>query len=403
MTPLTAPPATAANPLPQTIGYFALFVYLGLGVAVLGPTLPDLAQQVNRPVTDLSGLFLAGVGFTIGTAVASRVFDRMPGHLVLALAQLFSAVMLILIPLAPTFGLLVAIIAAKSVADGAINTGGNTLLVWTHGDRVGPYMNALHFFFGLGAFVAPFIVAQVVAIPGGYRWAYWILAAIAGLISTRLLTLRGGPRPPAHTPNNTGGDDRTPVRHPMVISALVFLFFYVGGEVAFGGWVYTYATQLNLANAVNAAYLTSAFWLSFTVGRLLSIPMATRLRPAPIILTALGGCLVVLAALIAVPNSSTMLWVAAIGLGFCLAPIYATGFTLAGQSVKLSARISGVILLGDSLGGLLLPFLVGPVIERSGPRALVYLVFASLLFCTLAFLSMLRARSPQTAAASATA
>lgn len=390
MTPLTE--RIQPSLLPQTVGYFALFIYLGLGVAVLGPTLPALAEQVGRPVTDLSGLFLAGVGFTVGTALASRLFDRMPGHLLLAVAQLFSAAMLILIPLAPTFGLLVAIIAVKSVADGAINTGGNTLLMWTHGERVGPYMNALHFFFGLGAFVAPFIVAQVVEIPGGYRWAYWILAAIAGVISTRLLTLRGGPRPHAAAASTGAADTRTPVTHPMVLSALVFLFFYVGGEIAFGGWLYTYATQLNLANAVNAAYLTSAFWLSFTVGRLLSIPMATRFRPATIILTALGACLAVLALLMAVPNSSGMLWFAAIALGFSLAPIYATGFTLAGQAVQLSARVSGVILLGDSLGGLLLPFLVGPVIEQVGPRALVYLVFGSLFFCMLAFFSMLRVR-----------
>jgi FHS family Na+ dependent glucose MFS transporter 1 len=253
-------------------------------------------------------------------------------------------------------------------------------------------MNALHFFFGLGAFVAPFIVAQVVAIPGGYRWAYWILAAIAGLISTRLLTLRGGPRPPAHTDSAGAALASTPVTHPVVLSALFFLFFYVGGEIAFGGWLYTYATELSLANTVDAAYLTSAFWLSFTIGRLLSIPMASRFRPAAIILIALAGCLVVLGVLIAIPGSSGILWFAAIALGFCLAPIYATGFTLAGQSVQLSARVSGVILLGDSLGGLLLPWLVGPVIAAVGPRALAYLVFASLLFCTLAFFSMLRAR-----------
>src|SRR5688572_1566025 len=172
MTTLTAPPPAAApSRLPQTIGYFALCSYLGLGVAVLGPTLPALAEQVSRPVADLSRLFLAGVGFTLGTLLAARLYDRAPGHRVLALAQLFSAAMLVAIPLASSFTVLLAVIAAKSVADGLINTGVNTLLVWTYGQRVGPYMNALHFCFGLGAFVSPFLVAQVVEIPGGYRWA----------------------------------------------------------------------------------------------------------------------------------------------------------------------------------------------------------------------------------------
>jgi FHS family Na+ dependent glucose MFS transporter 1 len=264
-------------------------------------------------------------------------------------------------------------------------------------------MNALHFFFGLGAFVAPFIVAQVVTIPGGYRWAYWILAAIGGLISTRLLTLRGGPRPPAPVQVDGRASRGTPLTHPMVLSAMIFLFFYVGGEVAFGGWVYTYATALNLANLQDAAYLTSAFWLSFTVGRLLSIPMATRFRPPVIVVAGLGGCLAALAAIMAAPGSSAVLWIGAIALGFCLAPIYATGFTLAGQSVTLSAQVSAVILLGDSLGGMLLPWLVGAVIDSSGPRVLIYLVFGSLLLCTLAFFSMLRVRRTRLAAAQAVA
>jgi FHS family Na+ dependent glucose MFS transporter 1 len=381
----------------QTSGYYALFIYLGLALAVVGPTLPFLAAQVTRPVGDMGYMFLASsVGFTAGTALAARVFDRVPGNLVLALSQLVSAAMLALIPLAPVFWLLLVIAAIKGLSDGMINTGGNTLLVWTHGNTVGPYMNALHFFFGLGTFIAPFLVAQFVNIPGGYRWAYWILAAVAALIGARLLTRRGGPSPHRHSSDaSAGAKDKavlTRLTHPVVVSALLFLFFYVGAEIAFGGWLYTYATELSLANVQGAAYLTSAFWLSFTVGRLLSIPLATRIRPAVFVLAALGGCMAALAAVIAFPGSSAVLWVVAVALGFCLAPIYATGFTLAGQSVTLTAQVSGVILLGDSVGGMILPLLVGPVIERAGPRALVYLVFGSLVLCALAFIGLLRSR-----------
>ncbi len=396
MTPLTsAPPSlTQPNARRQTLGYFALFVYLGLGAAVLGPTLPALADQTRTPVEAMGRMFLTGsAGFTVGTVLGARLFDRVPGHLVLGLAQIFSGVMLVFISLAPWFWLLLLIAAAKGLADGMINTGGNTLLVWTHGERVGPYMNGLHFFFGLGAVLSPLLVAQVIEIPGGYRWVFWVLALIAGLVSARLLTLRGDPRLARPVDPATGSQAKgTRLTHPVVISALVFLFFYVGGEIAFGGWVYTYATRLNLATAAGAAYLTSAFWFSFTLGRLLSIPLATRFAPQAIVLTALAGGLACLAAAMAAPGSSLVLWVVAIGLGFCLAPIYATGFTLAGQSLQLTARVSGVILLGDSLGGMVLPWLVGPVIENVGPRALMYLVFGSLACCALAFGVMLRSR-----------
>jgi FHS family Na+ dependent glucose MFS transporter 1 len=141
-----------------------------------------------------------------------------------------------------------------------------------------------------------------------------------------------------------------------------------------------------------AAYLTSAFWAAFTIGRLISIPAATRFTPKQVILTALLSCLSILALGIIFSGSSLTLWLMAIGLGFCMAPIWPTGFTLAGQSIVLTGKIAGVILLGDSFGGMVLPTVMGKVIESSGPRAMVYLVLSSLVLNFLAFIGMLRLR-----------
>jgi FHS family Na+ dependent glucose MFS transporter 1 len=264
--------------------------------------------------------------------------------------------------------------------------------VWTHGEKVAPFMNALHFFFGLGAFLSPFLVAQVVGVAGGYRWAYWALAVFAALVGLRMLTMSGSPKPAQAHGRDTAGKARGPVSKALVLSAMLFLFFYVGAEITFGGWIYTYAFTLNLASAAGAAYLTSAFWAAFTVGRLISIPAATRFTPRQVILTALFGCLTILALGIIFSGSSTALWLMAIGLGFCMAPIWPTGFTLAGQSIEMTGKITGVILLGDSLGGMVLPTVVGKVIEGSGARAMVYLVFGSLVLNLLAFMGMLRLR-----------
>ncbi len=160
-----------------------------------------------------------------------------------------------------------------------VKTTSFTLLVWTHGEKVSPYMNGLHFFFGMGAFLAPMLVAQVMGVAGGYRWAYWTLAAFAMLVSLRLLTLASNPPPAPHRDTGTSELGSASIYSPLVIPAALFLFFYVGAEVAFGGWLYTYAVALKLASAVGAAYLTSGFWLSFTLGRLISIPVATRFGP----------------------------------------------------------------------------------------------------------------------------
>jgi FHS family Na+ dependent glucose MFS transporter 1 len=380
----------------RTFGYYMLFVCLGLDVAITGPTLPALAAQTHARLGQMGLLFLAGsIGYTLGTLIGGRVFDRVRGHPVLGAAQLAAAVLIAFIPLAPWFWLLLAIAVVKGFAEGFVNTGANTLLIWTHGEKVGPFMNALHFFFGLGAFLAPFLVAQVMGTVGGYRWAYWALATVAALVGLRMLTLSGSPKA-IHT-GETGSTTESPARIPyaLVVSAALFLFFYVGAEISFSGWVFTYATTLNLASASGAAYLTSAFWLSFTVGRLLSIPAATRFKPQQVIPTAVVCCLFFLALGIVFPGSSTMLWAIAIGLGFCMAPVWPTGFTLAGQSINLSGRVAALVLLGDSFGGMVLPWLIGRVIEATGPQAMVLLIFGSLVLNLLAFAGMLRLRRPK--------
>ena len=40
-------------------------------------------------------------------------------------------------------------------------------------------MNALHFFFGVGAVLAPIVIAGLVAFSGSITWAYWTLALLA--------------------------------------------------------------------------------------------------------------------------------------------------------------------------------------------------------------------------------
>ena len=388
---------TKTDPIRRTFGYYFLFICLGLSSAITGPTLPALAAQTHTGLAGMGLVFLAGaIGYTIGTFVSGRVFDRLHGHPIMGLAEMFVAVMLFLVPFTPWFRVLLVIVVCQGFACGFINTGANILLVWTHGDKVSPFMNGLHFSFGLGAFLSPLLVAQVININSGYRLAYWILSAFTLLVGLRMLTLKGSPQPTHVKNQETVRPASGPIPYPLLVSAMLFLFFYVGAEITFGGWIYTYAVTLNLASVAGAAYLTSAFWLAFTIGRLISIPAATRFKPRQVILAASLSCLAILALGIVFSGSSSALWLMAIGLGFCMAPIWPTGFTLAGQSMVLTGNLAAIILLGDSFGGMVLPTLVGKVIEGSSAHVMVWLVFASLILNLLAFAGMLRLRPKKT-------
>jgi fucose permease len=379
--------------LAGTLGYYWLFICMGLDMAIVGPNIPALAAQTNASLTEMGLVLLLGpLGGAIGTALSGRVFDRANGHVVMGISQLFAAALVALFPFIHWFWLLAAVVFLKGMAIGVVNTGANTLLVWTHGEKVGPFMNGLHFCFGLGSFLAPFMVAQVLELEGGYRLAFWALAAFAGLAGLRMLTLGVSPRRSLGEAAQAAGSGGGSRPYLFVFAAALFLFFYVGAEISFGSWIYTYATRLGLASEKGAAYLNSAFWLSFTVGRLISAFAAARVKPVRLIPAAVLGGLAFLSLVLFLPGSGSALWVASIGLGFCMAPVWPTGFTFAGQSIDLSGKLSGMILLGDSIGGMVLPSALGRVIEAAGPRAMTYLIFASLALNLAAFGGMLRLR-----------
>jgi FHS family Na+ dependent glucose MFS transporter 1 len=63
------------------------------------------------------------------------------------------------------------------------------------------------------------------------------------------------------------------------------------------------------------------------------------------------------------------------------------------QSIRLTAGVSAVIMLGDSVGGMVMPGLTGLFMERAGAGAMTVLVLASMAATVVAFLAILAFRT----------
>ena len=175
---------------------------------------------------------------------------------------------------------------------------------------------------------------------------------------------------------------------------VAFLVVYVGAEVGFGGWVYTYALRQNLANETTGAYLTSAFWGAFTVGRLLSIPIAARLRPRWILLGDLLGGVLSLGLILVFPGSVVVLWVGAILLGLFIASIFPTMFTLAERRMTLTGAITSWFFVGASLGAMFFPWLMGQLFEAISPLAIMYVILGNLVAAVVLYAVVMRVSEP---------
>ncbi|MFN8456608.1 MAG: MFS transporter [Anaerolineae bacterium] len=351
----TMPERTTGQNL-NTASYYLAFVTLGTAGAVLGPTLLNLAKNTGVKLGDISLLFAArSIGYLIGSVLGGRLYDRRPGHPVMSLMLIGLAVALALMPEISLFWILVTVVLLAGLAEGTIDVGGNTLLVWLYRHHVGPYMNGLHLFFGIGAIIAPLLIAQVIQWSGSINWAFWLLAVLP--LPTALWLLRL-PSPKAQPTSVEGASGQTDRR--LVALTILFFFLYVGVEVSFGGWVFTYAVKQNLATEAAAAYLTSAFWGAFTLGRLVSIPISLRVRPRYILLWDLIGTVIFLAILVIWPNSEMALWIGVLGVGAvdCLRLPY--HYVAGGPPHECDWSDCRIIFVGASIGAkLILPWVIG--------------------------------------------
>ena len=382
----TSLPHKPVNKLALTAAYYLSIFILGLFTAAGGPALPSLAENTTSTLDQISLFFVLGsLGYLLGSYLGGQAYDRFPGHRLMAFTLLVIAVGGIFVPITRQLWLLLLVQFLIGLAQGANDVGCNTLLLWVHDKGAGPYINGLHFFFGVGAFIAPLVLAGILALTGGIQWVFW---AFALLCLPLAIWMWGLPEPPAHLEEQENGHASFPL-FPVALLVLAFLL-YVGAEVGFGNWIYTYALELGLGTAITSAYLTSAFWGTFTLGRLLGIWISTRARAATILFVDLMGCLASLGLILLWQDSGLVLWLGAIGLGLFMASIFPTILMLAGERMRVTGAMTGWFLVGAGSGGMILPWIIGQAFVRIGAGAMPVLVLVTVavnLLVILLFLS----------------
>jgi FHS family Na+ dependent glucose MFS transporter 1 len=361
-----------------TAAYFASFVALGLTTGSLGPTLPALASQTKVGLGAISYLFMVrSLGYVLGSLRSGRLFDSKPAHVVLGTMLLVMSLVMALVPFAGWLPVLLALMMLLGAAESGVDVGSNALLVRLHGTRVGPLMTAMHSFFGVGALVAPLVVAQTTLFGHASVNSYFVLAVL--LVPIGAFTIR--------LPNQVYESPTKRAKHGIkdrrfVFLVALFLFLYVGAEVGFAGWIFTYAIEQKLTAAVTAAYLTSLFWGSLTAGRVLMIPITARVNPVPVLILSLLGSIVSLGLLVIAPFSTVVVFIGTIGAGVSMAAIFPTALSFASRRVEITGQVTGWFVVGASSGSTLIPLLIGQSFQVAGPRSLVFVAELALLLAT---------------------
>ncbi len=351
----------------------------------LGPTLPGLAENTHATISAISILFTArALGSLAGSVGGGRIYDHLRGHKVMAIMIVAMAGLTALTPFVPLLWVLAAVLFITGAVQGVLNIGGNALLVWIHGSAVSPFMNGLHFCFGLGTFITPVIIAQFITREGGLAWIYLLQAVL--ILTTAAVAFSPIPVSPLTTQAKTAAKI-----DPLLIILIALVFgCYSGASLAYGGWIFTYAIEMKLANPTNAAYLTSMFWGALTLGRLAAIPLAIRFKPQAILRADFIGALISLLAMLIWPKSLAAVMLTSAGLGFALASIYPTTMSLSGQIMPISGKVTGLFSIGNSVGSMLVPWIIGQFFEQTGPQSMAVVLIVDMLLALVVLAALAR-------------
>ncbi|KAL5006574.1 hypothetical protein ScPMuIL_015380 [Solemya velum] len=140
------------------------FFVLGLCIAVPGPTLLDLGDRVHADTKSITWIFSArSIGYLLGSIIGGVMFDYFDKQMLMCITLLLTSVATVSMPWCLTLVVLAVMTSVQGIAMGILDTGGNMFCIHLWGKMSAPYMQTLHFAFGIGAFIAPLLAKPFLA------------------------------------------------------------------------------------------------------------------------------------------------------------------------------------------------------------------------------------------------
>eukprot|EP01096_Ripella_sp_DP13-Kostka_P014217 TRINITY_DN6350_c0_g1_i1.p1 TRINITY_DN6350_c0_g1~~TRINITY_DN6350_c0_g1_i1.p1 ORF type:complete len:549 (-),score=178.47 TRINITY_DN6350_c0_g1_i1:24-1670(-) len=483
----------------KTLIYTLCFIVMGSVIGILGPALKFFEYQTHATADEMGWVFVCrGTGWLIGALFAGPIYDRFPfqTNLILTVDLALLAVINAVIPIS-SFFLVLGLHFCLAFGCGFIDVGGNTLVVWIWDQKVAPWMQFIHFGFGLGTVLSPLLI-------GCYQFyftehesiklGYWTLSALSLVCAVLLLFVPSPEKPvervemddseknvksvememldeegqvmeeiqldldhkknvhlkPIHqhsvdvgpmdeiiavhppssqldqvhkkeqniekssgvvevldespqvlvnvNPNSTRKFLGKPMDFWTIMLVGVFLCVYVGAEVGFGGYIYSFSVDMGWASAQTSDFLTAIYWSCFTLGRLLAIPFSLMFSSTiMLIIDMLGGffSMVLLSAAVLLTHffpwftyGPYIMFFSTGMLGLSLASVFPCAINLPTDfSIQVTGSTTSIMVMWASFGELTVPLTMALLFTFISPEtmpfavAFVFLLAMGAYFC----------------------
>ena len=355
---------------PLIIAYLT-FIVIGIATGLL-----NIAWTFMQPTFGVSldsiGVLLtaAMLGGLIAAFMSGSLIGKFTIGPVLVGGMAFAGIGLIGYAIAPVWIALLAVAFLTSIGKGTIDAGFNNFVSSNYGSS---QMNWLHACWGIGLTIAPTVVTvSVLNLGRGWQPSYVIsglLALLLGLVI--LLTLPRWHLKKTKRSQPETAPSRIPIRNtlrrPIVLMSILLLLVYGGIEIGTGQLANTLFVEARGISQENSSAWVSAYWGSFTLGRMLMGLLAMRIGDKWLLNVSFG--LSILGAVLLFLNiSDSFSFIGLMGIGFGLAAIFPILISQTPSRVGRdhAANAIGFQVGSAGLGGAVLSGIAGVFAENIG-------------------------------------
>lgn len=376
---------------PILIAYL-VFIVIGIASGLLNISWTYMQDTFNVSHDSLAALAPAAMlGGLIAAFLSGSIIGRVSIGPALFGGMAFAGVGMLGYAVAPIWIILLGVAFIASIGKGLTDAVLNNFASANYGASE---MNWLHACWGIGLTIAPAVVTHFVLYQGGGWQASYVLVGMSILLigmvillSLPLWQIKSAKGKSKY--DSAGPPLRESLRRPIVIIGLLFFFLYGGVELGTGQLANTLLIEARGLPQEVASSWVSAYWASFTAGRITMGLLALRLGDRTLLNICFG--FTVLGAILLFLNlNDAFSLLGFIGMGFGLAAIFPI---LILQTNRRVGRAHASNAIGfqvgcAGLGGATLSGMGGIFAEYVGPESisLFILVGALLTFALYEFM-----------------
>jgi fucose permease len=368
---ITAKASERSARLTVVIVSYLIFIALGMNDGMVGVAFAAMRVEFGLSLDAFGLIFIAStIGFLASSFLVGRLLDTFRTSQFLIAAGLLRTLGMLGFTLLPTWWAIIAATLLIGFASGMLDAGMNTWFAMRFSPRL---MSWLHASFGLGATIGPIVLASLLTAGFSWRWGYALMATAQILVVVIVFATRSlwQIAPSVVAPVDNSPTPRAKITAwqtlllPAVWLGIAVFFFYTGVELTASNWAFSIFTESRGVSLAAAGFWTSAFWATFTAGRIFFGFVAVR-SLANLLRTVMVGAFVG-ALMFAWAPVPLVGFLGLAFMGFCLAPVFPLLVSETPQ--RLGADVAqhaiGFQVGAASLGIAVLPSLAGVLAERT--------------------------------------